>query len=179
MGRQRVLTVFKYTVYALLVANVFAFLYTANLTGTGDHKAVDQVGWLLMLGVFEYETRRAGGGALVFRPVPLAIEFVGYGLALYAWGRYASGREWLDFGNASVWLLIAAMIWLDLLRPVHAGSHGFRVRAAVKALLYAATFACAIAWGVRGEALDFWDAALWILCFFGIELNILRIETAR
>ena len=28
--------------------------------------------------------------------------------------------------------------------------------------------------GIEGALLDFYDAALWILCFFAIEMNLLR-----
>jgi hypothetical protein len=31
-------------------------------------------------------------------------------------------------------------------------------------------------WGLDGEWLDTYDALLWILCFFAIEINVLEFE---
>lgn len=176
--KQRVLAVFKYTVYALLIINV-ALLFRAS--GTDEfvpYKAIDQIGWLILLGVFEWETRMfaAGGARASMLGWPLAVELSGYAMAVYALGNYWHDRIWLDVGNAIVWLAISAMIWVDLLWPVDSGSAAFRSRSVVKLVLYAATFTFAILWGIEGAALDFYDAALWILCFFVIELNILRFE---
>ena len=42
----------------------------------------------------------------------------------------------------------------------------------MKGLLYLALFVCAVYWGFYGDFLDFWDAFLWLLAFFMIELNI-------
>ncbi len=169
--KQRVFRVFKYTLYALLIANIFLFLNEAS-----PNKAIDEIGWLLLLGVFEWETRALGMAQGYRLGWPLAIEISGYALALFAWVTYGRTREWLDFGNASVWLLISAMIILDLLHPIDAGTRAFRFRTAAKATLYAATFGFALAWGVEGVWLDFWDALLWILSFFIIEINIFRFE---
>ena len=71
------------------------------------------------------------------------------------------------------------MIWLDILAPVAADTHVHRRRTWLKLLLYVGVFACAVLWGIEGALLDFYDAALWILCFFAIEMNLLRIEPPR
>lgn len=171
MAQQRVMAVFKPLLYALLVANVFLFIREASPT-----KAIDEIGWLLLLAVFEWETRAGQAG----RPVPrtaLAVELGGYALALYAWAQYARTAEWLDLGNSTVWLAISALIVFDVMRPVASGSAAFQRRLRWKLPLYLATLGFALAWGITGIWLDFWDALLWILCFFIIEINIFRIET--
>jgi hypothetical protein len=33
-----------------------------------------------------------------------------------------------------------------------------------------------VLWGLKGDVLDFYDAFLWILCFFVVELNVLNFE---
>ena len=44
----------------------------------------------------------------------------------------------------------------------------------VKYVLYGVLFAAAGYWGVAGDFLDFWDAALWLFAFIFIELNVLE-----
>jgi hypothetical protein len=170
----RGLTVFKTVLYGLLILNVGTFLYL----DPEPHRAIDQLGWLILLGVFEYETRLAarGGVPAVLRPLPLAWELACYSCALYALRHYVLAADWLEVANAVTWLAISAMIWIDILWPTHSDSAAFRLRSALKSLLYTLTFVCAGIWGWQGSLIDFYDSALWILCFFVIELNILRLE---
>ena len=51
-----------------------------------------------------------------------------------------------------------------------------RIRNAVKIGLYVALGGIAVWWGLTSDWLDFYDALLWILCFFVIELNIFKHE---
>ena len=91
--RQRVLAGFKAVLYALLVINVGTFLAVDRTS----HRAIDQIGWLIILGIFEYETRlaRAGGDLAGLRALPLAIEALGYACALYALSHYLAAPDWL------------------------------------------------------------------------------------
>ena len=174
---QRCALVFKYTVYALLIGNVGLLFRAGSADGLVPYKAVDQIGWLLILGVFEWETRNpAGDGRRRIGGWPMAAELLGYGFALFALGNYIVDRIGIDIVNSIVWLAISAMIWLDILAPVAAETVVHRRRTCAKAALYATVFACAVSWGIEGALLDFYDAALWILCFFAIEMNLLRIE---
>lgn len=175
--KQRAAVVFKYTVYVLLALNVWLLFRAAGGDQFVPYKAVDQVGWLLILGVFEWETRSpaADGGRRRLIGWPVGVELLGYSFAMFALANYWHDRLWIDVTNAIVWLAISAMIWLDILHPVAADTPAHRRRNIIKAALYAMTFACAVLWGAEGAALDFYDAALWILCFFAIEMNLLRI----
>jgi hypothetical protein len=175
--KQRAAVVFKYTVYSLLILNVWLLL-RAEAQDILPYKALDQLGWLLILGVFEWETRAPArtGGRPNLLGWPIGLELLGYGFALFALFNYSRDGLWVDVGNGLVWLAISAMIWLDILRPVAAAARAHRRRSRVKLLLYAATFLCAVLWGLAGAALDFYDAILWILCFFAIEMNLLRID---
>ena len=177
MMRQRLALVFKYTVYGLLIANVGLLFRSAGADQFVPYKAVDQVGWLLILGVFEWETRHpAGDRRRHIGGWPIVAELLGYGCALLALGHYIADRNGVDIVNAIVWLAISAMIWLDILAPVAAGTVAHRRRTLAKSILYAGVLGCAVTWGIEGALLDFYDAALWILCFFAIEMNLLRIE---
>jgi hypothetical protein len=50
----------------------------------------------------------------------------------------------------------------------------------LKFVLYTTLFAAAAYWGVAGDLLDFWDAALWLFAFIFVELNVFewQYETA-
>jgi hypothetical protein len=170
----RGLTVFKTVLYGLLILNVGTFLYL----DPEPHRAIDQIGWLILLGVFEYETRLTarGGVPAVVRPLPLLCELAGYACALYALRHYVAAADGIEIANAATWLAISAMIWIDILWPTDTDTTAFRLRSVLKSLLYGMTLVCAGIWGWRGSLIDFYDSALWILCFFVIELNILRLE---
>lgn len=177
---QRVARVFKYTVYTLLIVNVWLLVRAAGSDEFVPYKAVDQIGWLLILGVFEWETRNpVGAGRRKLSSWTAGIELLGYSFALFALANYWLDRNWIDVANSLVWLAIASMIWLDILRPVSIETPAHARRNVVKLLLYGATFACAVLWGIEGALLDFYDAALWILCFFAIEMNLLRFIGPR
>ena len=45
----------------------------------------------------------------------------------------------------------------------------------LKTILYLILFSAAAFWGFKGDFLDFWDAFLWLVAFFFIELNLLKI----
>jgi hypothetical protein len=174
--KQHGASVFKYTVYSLLVFNVWLLFRAAGADQFVPYKAVDQIGWLLILGVFEWETRQpaADGGRRRILGAPLGVELLGYGCAVFALANYLHDRSWLDVVNSVVWLAISATIWLDILRPVAATTPAHRRRNAIKLVLYTGTFVCAVLWGIEGALLDFYDAAMWILCFFAIEMNLMR-----
>lgn len=167
---------FKAAVYAALLANVGLFIADA-----GDlfaPKAVDQIGWIIILGVFEWETGRLPQGMALTRisPPALGFELVGYACALFALSHYIDIRDPVEIANAVAWLGISALIWVDLFYP-H-GSRGM-TRSALRWTLYLITFVCAVLWWIDGAWLDFWDGAIWIICFFVIEINIFGFEFAR
>ena len=49
-------------------------------------------------------------------------------------------------------------------------------RTLLRLSLFAVTLACAMWWAGTGSWLDFWDAVIWIICFFVIELNIFGLK---
>jgi len=81
---------------------------------------------------------------------------------------------WVDVINAFTWLLIVVVLEIDVrLQLLHKlTDHLMRVGYIVKGVLYLTLFCCAAFWGVFGDFLDFWDAFLWLVGFFMIELNI-------
>lgn len=163
---------FKALVYLALLANVGAFFVAAD--SWQAPKAIDQIGWIIILAVFEWETGRLDRGVALTRisAGALLAELSGYGCALYALAHYIQIRDPVEIANSLAWLAISALIWLDLFRPAGARS---MLRSAIRWTLYGLAFACAVHWGITGAWLDFWDAVIWIICFFAIELNIFGI----
>ena len=96
--------VFKTVIYAVLILDA-GLLYAYG----SWREVTEQTGWLLILAAFEWEsqglgTRPDGGKHRAQR----AMEITGYALAVFCWAAYAEAREWQNFANATVWLLIAA-----------------------------------------------------------------------
>lgn len=78
--------------------------------------------------------------------------------------------------NAGTWLLIVILLWIDVYMQMHRiQSKKYHTASTwIKVLLYGTLIAAAIVWGISGVLIDFWDAFLWIVAFFFIELNIFQ-----
>ena len=44
----------------------------------------------------------------------------------------------------------------------------------IKFVLYSMLFVAAVYWGFKGDFVDFWDAFLWLVAFFFIEMNVVE-----
>lgn len=174
--------IFKYTVYSLLAINIGLFLIHGTL-----YEALDSLGWVLLLGTFEYETSSLDEDYVSpFEKYALiVVQTVGYGLAIYACWNYWAARDWADLANAMTWLAVCAVIAYDVYAPGEYGGTEWRIRNGVKLVLYGILFAIAVWWAYVGLIVDrdahglleFYDATLWILCFVVVELNIFAYET--
>jgi hypothetical protein len=86
---------------------------------------------------------------------------------------------WVDVINSGVWLLVVALLEFDVRlqeKDLLAGAVRTFSNAA-KYVLYSILLLAAVYWGVAGDFVDFWDAFLWLVAFFFIELNVVeRIE---
>jgi len=94
--------------------------------------------------------------------------------------RSAQWLAWVDVINAADWILVVIVLEVEVRLQLR-GDLSDRVMGAtkiVKLILYAILFACAIYWGVAGDFLDFWDAALWLFAFIFIELNVFEWQHA-
>lgn len=80
----------------------------------------------------------------------------------------------VDVFNASAWVLIVAILELDVyLQTRHQLKGPFVIMSGwIKIGLYLTLLACAIYWWIDGDFLDFWDAFLWLIAFVFIEMNI-------
>ena len=168
---------FKWSVYGLLALNTVLFLLYETLV-----EGLDSLGWLVLLGVLERETSTLGKPRSAGETAALwAAQGVGYIMVVLAWAGYAREGMWLDFANATLWLGVVLALAFDVrFRPDDAARlRAHRARQAARGALYAGLVALALWWAAAGELLNGFDAALWLLCFFAIEGNILTYESAE
>lgn len=83
---------------------------------------------------------------------------------------------WVDVINAAVWLLVVVILEIDVRLQEHNRFDGavLRISNAFKFVLYSALLLAAVFWGFKGDFVDFWDAFLWLVAFFFIELNVVE-----
>lgn len=165
---------FKYTVYALLAFNVYLYALSGTFTET-----IDTAAWVVILGLFEWETRSMGKidapGRLEQTLIALLSVF-GYGVIGYSCYSYFMEHEWLDFANSLTWILVVVMLQYELYVQKRYSNTEWQVRNGIKLTLYGALLVFALIWGIEGEVLDFYDAFLWMLSFVVIELNVFNFE---
>jgi hypothetical protein len=169
--------VFKWSVYGLLALNLGLFLLFETLV-----EALDSLGWLVLLGVLEWQTSTLGKPRSAREKAALwAAQGGGYAIVVLAWAGYAREGMWLDFANASLWLGVVLALAFDVRSPPDDAAHlrAHRSRQALRGVLYAGLIILALWWAAAGELLNAFDAALWLLCFFAVEGNILEHEHAE
>lgn len=97
--------------------------------------------------------------------------------------RAAQWLAWVDVINAGVWILVVIVLEVEVRLQLRGQltAHILRINKHLKLVLYALLFIAAAYWGVAGDLLDFWDAALWLFAFIFIELNVFewQYESAR
>lgn len=163
---------FKAVVFALLVLNTGTYLASGSFS-----EGLDSIAWLALLALFLLETGL--GDALRAGPAITAVHAIRL-IALAAVGAAAAGyfyeREWLDAANAGLWITVVVLLEFGVRRPNTVAAHRVRFTVAAAAL-YAGLIAIALVWLARGELFDAYDAALWLIAFAIIEMNVL--EAAR
>ena len=86
---------------------------------------------------------------------------------------------WTDVINSGNWILVCLLLEFEVrlqLRGV-LSDQIMQVTKYIKFVLYGILFAAAAYWGVAGDFLDFWDAALWLFAFIFIELTVFEWQT--
>ncbi|MDX1516050.1 MAG: hypothetical protein R3288_04375 [Woeseiaceae bacterium] len=172
--------IFCYTfiVYAFYgyVVNVFFVYDTALLGGITDLCAVSADGWSYAIDLDEYVAITAANctsfsDATAYwhlTRLPALVDYPG----LIDIQRLA----WTDVINAGVWILIVIILEVDVRLQEKGRFDGLALRlsTAFKVVSYSILFLAAVYWGIKGDFVDFWDAFLWLLAFFFIELNVVE-----
>lgn len=159
--------------FALLVLNTGIYLASGTFSDS-----LDSIAWLTLLALFELET----GLAPILRTGPAvavvhAIRLVCVAAIGIAAAGYLYNGEWLDAANSGLWIAVVALLEVGVRRPAAVAARRARFTVAA-ATLYAGLLAVVLVWLWRGEWFDAYDAALWLVGFATIEMNVLRARKA-
>lgn len=90
--------------------------------------------------------------------------------------REALRLAWVDVFNSGVWLGVVALLEVDVRLQEKNRLNGvvLQVSTALKLAFYTILFCTAVYWGVKGTFVEFWDAFLWLVAFFFIEMNVVE-----
>ena len=147
---------------------------TVAFTGTGGLCALPpgEWSWAIMFG--EYVPITAAncaslsevGGLVQFRDLPILVDAAGHTEIV----RLA----WADVINAAAWILVVFILEIDVWLQEHHRYEGAVLYAsnACKLVLYSTLMLVAIYWTFKGDFLDVWDAYMWLVAFFFIEMNV-------
>ena len=88
---------------------------------------------------------------------------------------------WTDIVNAGTWIIVAGIIELEIfMRVTHRATTKFlKICNIVKAPFWAILVIAVLYWWRLGEPIESWDASLWIIAFFFIELNMIAKHEER
>jgi hypothetical protein len=83
-----------------------------------------------------------------------------------------------DVINSFTWIAVVIVLEVDVRLQQKNRFEGLVVLVSknLKFVLYAILLGTATYWGFLGDFLDFWDAFMWLLAFFFIEINIFKVE---
>ena len=132
-----------------------------------------QGGWQLVLGQDDYVALTAANCGTLANAEVLRLADAQVLGPVETW-REIKWLAWTDVINAGAWLLVVAILAFDVwLQLRHELSNAMmRYSQVIKGLLYFTLLLCAVYWGINGSFLDFWDAFLWLVAFFFIEMNL-------
>lgn len=169
--------------YALIIRAFFG--YVGNLLSVQDVSVLAGVSNLCSLVSenwsyshdFEEYTLLTAANCASFSSASSFLEFADARAVVDAPGHTAIvWLAWVDVINAAVWLLVVLVLEIDVRLQEKNRFEGLALRASniIKVILYATLFVAAVYWGVYGDFVDFWDAFLWLLAFFFIEMNVVE-----
>jgi len=82
----------------------------------------------------------------------------------------------VEVTNSATWLLVVAILEIEVFLQLRGKltKHAIVLSKWLKYVLYTVLFIAAAYWGIKGGLLDFWDAFLWLVAFWFIEVNIFQ-----
>jgi hypothetical protein len=164
----------KAALFILLTCNAAVFSFSGTLI-----EALDAAAWLILLALFEVETGYGHwlGGTRAGTAVH-AIRFVATATIGVAAVGYLHQEQWLDAANTWLWIGVVALLEFEVRYPQAVARRRSTV-IAIAALLYSSLTALVPVWAWRGEWFDAYDAALWLIAFATIEVNMRHIASGE
>ena len=162
----------KYALFALLALNTGYFA----IFGTPS-KAIDAGAWLVLLVLFEVETRLRARGVAAGSALRVARLIAAAGVVAATIG-YLFEDNLLDAINTVLWLGVIALLEIELRKPAlvkrfRAGFLG------VATVVYGGLALLVAMWAWRGEWFDAYDALVWLAAFATIELEAVEASSAK
>lgn len=158
------------------IGNLQSVLDVSVLAGVTDLCSLVSDNWSYSHDLEEYTLLTAANCAS-FSNANSFLEFADARAVVDATGHTFIVRlAWVDVINAAVWLLVVLVLEIDVRLQERNRYEGLVLRLSniTKFILYAILFVAAVYWGVYGDFVDFWDAFLWLLAFFFIEMNVVE-----
>ena len=157
---------FKLAIVVLITLNAVIYAITDTLIS-----AVDALAWLMLLVLYELE---ANGAVPIANNALHAIRNVLIGVIGLVFVSYVYNSEWLDVVNSGLWFGLIALLELEVRWPDKVFT--FRQSYWLATLtVFAGLVAMVIAWAWQSAWLDVYDAALWIVAFASIEIDIFHL----
>ena len=144
------------------------------LHGTAT-ESIETAAWVVILGLFELETRNQNTHARWM----LVVAMLAYAVIVHSGYSYYIQASWIDLVNVMTWMAIVAVLQAEIYIPTLRLRHLFTLHAALKALLYGLLFVYVFLWAWEGAWMDTYDALLWLVSFFIIEMNIFKLEDGQ
>jgi hypothetical protein len=165
--------VWKPLLLALLAIDTVYFA----VAGTTS-KAVDAAAWLVLLVLFDVETRLAGARARdgVKTALRLARLMAAAGVCAATVG-YVFEDDVLDAVNSALWIAVVMLLEVQF-RNAGAVARARRAFTAVACVLYGGLALLVVIWAWRREWFDAYDALLWLVAFATLELEAVELEAA-
>jgi hypothetical protein len=164
---------FKALLFALLAVDTGWFVWSGATS-----KAIDAAAWLTLLALFDIETHLA---AQTRRPtVDVALGAARLAAAagvMLATLRYVFEDNVLDAVNSVLWIGVVVLLETQVRFPGLA-ARARTIFGTVAALLYGGLAVLVVAWGLRGEWFDAYDALLWLIAFAALELTLFSAKGA-
>ncbi len=158
------------------IANVVYLSDVSLLAGLSDLCTLPEGAWSYAVTLDEYESITAANCAS-FSTAASFLQIADINAVVDATGlRDIRALAWVDVINAGVWILVVLILEFDVRMQERGILEGTALRFsnATKFVLYSILFLAAVYWGFEGEFVDFWDAFLWLVAFFFIEMNVVE-----
>lgn len=158
---------------ALLAGNGISFALQGSAT-----KATDSAAWLVLLLLFLTETHFQATLTTTVRrfAIHAARLAAGAGVIAAAVSYIIEGNR-LDAINSAVWIAVVVLLEVELRWPRLIG-RARRAFTATAVMLYSTLAVLVFAWAARGEWLDTYDAALWLIAFATLEVDVVAKSAA-
>jgi hypothetical protein len=163
----------RVALYALLIANALYFAW-----GGTRSEALDAAAWLVLLVLFDVETRRAVWFAGERRRTLLRLlRLAAAAGVIAAMLGYALEEDVLDAINSVLWIAVVILLEAEVRFP-DLVSKARKTFTATAALLYGGLALLVVLWAANGQWFDAYDALLWLVAFATLELNLIKGPSA-